>query len=387
MKEFSVTLLRKLIKKILSPSMRFKLKEMAAWLREQVDRACVWRWEITWLPQQAESTFSILYVGRKVHQVSAKKILVGAKDASVITQASAKLSSQTVIVSQMPIPGALCVPEYLRAIVPLGRSVEEIMAEFDSELRRSIRKNRPYYRMKQALSDAEIEYADRELLRPYASARHGKFALQYPLETVRRVAQEYGRLDFVFKGDEVVACLLAYDYVCSGKRYWMLDVYGYPETVFSDPKRLAETNSMNNHLALEWAIENGYDYYDLALVYARPDDGLLKWKKRRGSVLSTVGLRGYSHFHIRLPRVGAAKFLWDSPLFAIERHKLTLHLGLPEGLNDDEIANRYREMGFGGLFKVYMYCDIPPEEHIIERLRSLYAQQQSPPSFEIVASK
>ena len=202
------------------------------------------------------------------------------------------------------------------------------MAGYDSELRRSLRKHRSSYRMQQALRDDEIEHADREMLQPYATARHGSSANQMPSEMVRRFALEFGRLDLVLLNEEVVACLLAMESIRAGKRYWLLDRFGYAEAVFSDPKRLRETNSMNTHLALEWAIENGFDYYDIGLCFARPDDGLLKWKRRRGAVPETIGLRGYGHFHIRLPKVGAAQFLWDSPLFAIERRKLTLHLGL-----------------------------------------------------------
>jgi hypothetical protein len=371
------------IRKLISPSMRFELRETAAWLGEQLNLARIWRWEIARLPQREGIQYSILYFGQKVHHAVANMILLGFEGIGDTSHAGSKPSGQTVLISEMPIPGALCLPKYLRAIVPLRRSIEEIMAEYDSELRRSLRKNRPHYRMKQVLNDAEIEYADRELLRPYASARHGSNANQMPLDTVRRIAQEIGRLDFVYKGDDLVACLLGYEYVCAGKHYWMLDRFGYPEAVFSDPKRLGETNSMNNHLELEWAIENGYDYYDIALVFARPDDGLLKWKKRRGAALSTVGLRGYSHFHIRLPKAGTAQFLWDSPLFAIERRKLTLHLGLPDGLNDDEISKRYREMGFAGLFKVYLHCAKPPGEGLLETLRGFYAHQKSPPIVEI----
>lgn len=378
MKKIVVTLIRKLI----SPSMRFNLREKISWLREQLDRARFWRWEIARLPWRENGSYSIFYVGRKSRRELAQ-ILLGIKDA---TQTETDASSQTVLVSELPIPFALCVPKYLRAIVPLGRPIEEIMAEFDSELRRSIRKKRPHYRMQQALSDTDIEYADRELLRPYASARHGNSANQMPLETVRRFAKEFGRLDFVLKDDNVIACLLGTEYVCAGERYWILDRFGYHESIFSDPKKLGETNSMNNHLELEWAIESGYDYYDIALVFARPDDGLLKWKKRRGATLRTIGLRGYSHFYLRLPRVGAAKFLWDAPLFAMERHKLTLHLGLPDGLNDDEITNRFHEMGFNGLSKVYLHCVKLPSEQLLEMVQGLYAQHKSQPHVEVIAS-
>ena len=372
-------------RKILSPSMRFELREMAAWLGEKFDLACFWNWEQARLPRRAGCEYDIHYFGRKTH-LKLAKILLGLEDVIDAGKSNQNHPGRNVYVSEIPFPGALCIPQYLRAIVPLGRPIEEIMAGYDSELRRSLRKHRSSYRMQQALRDDEIEHADREMLQPYATARHGSSANQMPSEMVRRFALEFGRLDLVLLNEEVVACLLAMESIRAGKRYWLLDRFGYAESVFSDPKRLRETNSMNTHLALEWAIENGFDYYDIGLCFARPDDGLLKWKRRRGAVPETIGLRGYGHFHIRLPKVGAAQFLWDSPLFAIERRKLTLHLGLPDGLSDDEISKRYREMGFAGLFKVYLHCAKRPGERLLETLRGYYAHQKSPPIVETIPS-
>jgi len=298
MKEYAAAIYRK----FLSPSFRFELRETASWLQEQLDRARLWRWEIARILQPGDRQYDILYVGRKAH-LKLAKILLGLEDVIDARKADANLSGRKVFVSEMPIPGALCVPQYLRAIVPLGRPIEEIMAEYDSELRRSLRKHRSSYRMQQALRDAEIENADQEMLQPYATARHGSSANQMPSEMVRRFALEFGRLDLVLMDNEVVACLLGMESIRAGKRYWLLDRFGYTEAVFSDPKRLRETNSMNTHLALEWAIENGFDYYDIGLCFARPDDGLLRWKRRRGAVPETIGLRGYGYFHIRLPNI------------------------------------------------------------------------------------
>ena len=233
--------------------------------------------------------------------------------------------------------------------------------------------------MQQALTVADIDRADLEMLQPYARARHGSSANLRAPEMVRRFALELGRLDLVLLGDEVMACLLGIESIRAGKRYWLIDRYGYPEVVFSDPKRLRETNSINNHIALEWAINNRFDYFDMGLCFARPDDGLLQWKKRRGAELNTIGLKGHGHFHVRLPKEGTAQFLCDTPLFAIERNKLTLHLGLPEMLSDDEFLIRYRQMGFMGLFKVYLHCARQPSKLLLEKFCSFYLHQKPSP--------
>ncbi len=293
-------------------------------------------------------------------------------------------SSRTVLVSEMPTRGALFVPQYLSAIVPLNRSIDEITARYNTELRRNLRKNRSRYRMKQALLDDEIETADREMLQPYASARHGPAASQIESHEVQRVARISGRLDLILLDDEVVACHLGCVITRAGKRYWSTIRFGYPEAVFSDAKRLREINSITTFMALEWALENGFDYYDIGTCLARPDDGLLEWKRRRGGDVDTLGNHGY--MFVRLPRVGAAQFLWDTPLFAVEGKKLTLHLGLPDGPSDEEVASRYREMGFGGLFKIYLHCAKNPGETLLETLRSRYTHLTSPPIVESILS-
>ena len=92
------------------------------------------------------------------------------------------------------------------------------------------------------------------------------------------------------------------------------------------------------------------------------------------------------NFSMRLPRKGAAKFLWDAPLFAAERGGLTLRLGLPLGPSDEEAVRRYREMGYGGLSKVYVYCARPAGGAILDGLRGLFARYPSTPVIETLAS-
>lgn len=379
MKEY----IAKLVRKLISPSMRFELRKAVAWLRDILGRACFWRWEIVRFRLREDSLHDILYVGRKT-QREFVKVLLGAKSQAVDSQLKLDTSDRTVWVSEMPTVGALYVPQYLSAVVPLSKSIDEITARYNTELRRNLRKNRLRYRMKQALNDDEIESADREMLRPYAKARHGTAASQIEAHEVQRVAKVAGRLDLVLLEDEIVACHLGCVVTRAGKRYWSTVRFGYPDAVFSDTKKLREVNSITTFMALEWAIENGFDYYDIGTCLARPDDGLLEWKRRRGGDVDTLG--NYGYLFVRLPKVGAAQFLWETPLFAVEGKQLTLHLGLPDGPSDEEVASRYREMGFGGLFKIYLHCSRTPGETLLGTLRSRYAHLKSPPVLESIGS-
>lgn len=372
-----------LMRRLLTPSMRFELRKAVAWLRDILGRACFWRWEIVRFKLREDSLYDILYVGRKT-QREFVKVLLGVQSQAMDGQLKLGKSGRTVVVSEMPTPGALYVPQYLSAVVPLSRSIDEITARYNTELRRNLRKNRLRYRMKQALNDDEIEIADREMLQPYAAARHGSAASQIEAQEVHRVAKVAGRLDLVLLEDEVVACHLGCVVTRAGKRYWSTVRFGYPDVVFSDTKKLREVNSITTFMALEWAIENGFDYYDIGTCLARPDDGLLEWKRRRGGDVDTLGNHGY--LFVQLPRTGAAQFLWEAPLFAVEGKNLTLHLGLPDGPSDEEVANRYREMGFGGLSRIYIHCSRVPGEVLLDTLRSRYAHLKSPPVLETVVS-
>ena len=372
-------------RKFISPSTRYEIRQLGSQVREVMARACLWRWDVARFRLQQESPYEILYIGRK-HQREMAKLLIGGKgqgSAAIVESASASApADHVVLISEMPTTGALSVPHYLSAVVPLGRPLEDITARYDSELRRSIRKNRPLYQMRQALADDEIAMADRELLRPYATARQGIHAAQFPTDEVFRIAQSVGRLDLITCGDEVIGCHLGCEVVRDGKRYWSTLRFGYCEAVFSDARKLREVNSITTFMALEWALEHGFDYYDIGLCLARPDDGLLKWKRRRGGDIDSLG--NHAYLFVRLPKTGTAKFLWDTPMFAMEGDKLTLHLGLPAGPSDDEVASRYHEMVFGGLHKIYLYGDNATGETFVQALRNRYANQQSPPIMQRV---
>ncbi|MBI1509888.1 hypothetical protein IOK31_26405, partial [Escherichia coli] len=98
-----------------------------------------WRWEVARFRMQQESPYEILYIGRKQQREMAK-LLIGGKgqgSASIVEGASATAAANhVVVISEVPTSGALSVPHYLSAVVPLGRPLEDITARYDSELRR-----------------------------------------------------------------------------------------------------------------------------------------------------------------------------------------------------------------------------------------------------------
>lgn len=363
-----------------SSSLKLKLKYLFGWFKEQVARFSIWHWEVARFPLYLTGKNHALYVGRKSQRDIIRSIL-GKNKKDNNGEERKGVAGELVVVTDFPSPGALCVPLLLNSVVPLNRSIEEIISNFHSQLRRDLKKNRARYYLKKIISDSEIDHADDYMLKPYALARHGESASQIISKEVRRMGQSYGQFDLLILDDVVVGCQMGHEYTKAGKRYWTSNRCGYPESVFSDNKKLREVNAINIHLALERAVEEGYDYYDIGSSLARPDDGLLEWKRRRGADLDATG--NYSCMYVRLPKIGIAQFLWEAPLFALEKNKLTLHIGIPSEFSEEEVVNRYREMGFGGVYKVYLYAAKSPSEIVLDSLRSIYLNKNSTPDFEI----
>ena len=95
MKELLVNTLRTK----LSPSLRYEVGKIAAWLRQQLSRACLWNWEIASIPHPS----GIIYIGRKAHREAAAALLIANPEAAVSPPEGIKLD-RMVLVSEMPFP-------------------------------------------------------------------------------------------------------------------------------------------------------------------------------------------------------------------------------------------------------------------------------------------
>jgi hypothetical protein len=376
-----VPVLRRAIRDLLPPRLTFPV--MAAVRRSRVwaGRALLWRWRLVRLAPREGSRFDVLFLGRREEAWRAWINLGLPGDVAPGPARPALRAPRTVLVSEAPLPGSLGIPWELHMVVPLGRTLDEIAATYDGELRRRLRKQQSRFRFRRVTEPAEVARINQEMLAPYAVSRHGASAYVMSDDDVLRMARRTGRLDLLLEGEAEVACHLGYEILRAGKRYWVTYLFGYPVGVFSDPRRLRDVNSANTWSALAWSLENGYDFYDMGACHARPDDGLLQWKRRRGGEPDLLRNEGF--FHFRLPREDRALFLWESPLFAVEDGGLVLHLGVPAGPSDDEVVARWRELAFGGLAAVRLHWARPEGGSLLDRLREPFARQARPPPVEV----
>lgn len=366
--------LKSAIKSIISPSLRFEINRRKSLMLHFLGGLFFWKWQRMRFQMSETNATIIHYLGNPEHQPTLMALL-GSKG----LQPSANLASTEVFVSQFPMRDMICVPFSLTTVVKLNRTLVEIMATYASSLRRQLNKQRPQFRYEKIVDLDKIEVLQQEMLKPYAIARHDLSASQLDDSDVKRLCQhEYGRMDILYQNDEAVGCHIGNHYACKGARFWHVNRLGYPAIVFSDFKRWGEVNAMNLQLALETAIDNGFDYIDYGMSLAKPGCGLIEWKRRRKGFL--VANTNYDYFYLKFPQKGAAQFFWDAPLFGVEKGQVTLHLGIPEGKTDEEVRARYHEMGYGGLYKVYLhYIAAAPSDALVESMRELYADQATQP--------
>jgi hypothetical protein len=368
----------KKIKTFISRSFKFEIKRKINTTLSLIKSFYFWKWRRNSFFTNETGKIAVLFFGSSRNKWPLMAVLGLTPNDNKVDISKAK---NKVLVTDFPMPNTLCVPATLATIAPLNRSVDDILATYGRSLRRSIVGQRADYRYETVNDLDKIVATEAELLKPYANARHEN-AHHLGLDTIiNLVTSEYGRLDLLYSGEEIVGCHLGNSYERRGKKYWHVNRFGYPASIFSDYKRWGEVNSMNLHLALETAIQEGYDYCDYGTSVARPGAGLIEWKRRRkGFLAEDYGI----YFYVKLPKRGVAQFFWDSPLFAIEDHKVTLHLGIPHGKTDDDVMARYNEMGYGGLYKVYLYSNVTLNETLVQSVRDLYEDQKTSP--EIISN-
>ncbi len=360
------------LKGAISPSLKTEIRIFLNRSLVLVRAFYFWRWQHKQFVTKTPS-IAVRYLGRYINDVP---VLLGID----FNNQDAQSVKSALWLTDFPLPRAYPIPHVLSTVVPLRRRLEEILATYASSLRRAINKQRPHYRFEVIRDANQIVAINETMLMPYAKARHESFASHFDSNALIQMAlSEHARLYALYCDDELVGCHFTNFYERHGKRYWHVNRLGYPQHIFSDVKRWGDINSINLHMGLETAVAENFDFCDYGMSLAKPGAGLIEWKRRRKGFLDLdIGAQSIQYY-LSLPKKGLSQFFWDSPLFSIEKGKVTLHLGLPADKTDEEILNKYHEMGYGGLYKVYLNCGAEPSESVVEGIRALYQDELHPP--------
>lgn len=364
-------------------SIKFEIRSAKEALKRHLNSLKFWRNQKFEFQLENQSRTRVIYSGESTYLPAIKALLqIKPIDSEPLGSLSQNAQEPIIQVSDTPMLGALRIPLCLATIVPLNRSMEDIMATYSRSLRRSIQQLYPQYQYVRVNDIATVDRLDDHMLRPYITARHDVGAAHLSKAAVHNMAlKDFGHMDVLMQGDEEVGCHLGNAYAKCGKRYWHVNRLGYPEAVFSDFKRWGDVNSINLHLALENAIQEGYDFCDYGVSMAKPGGGLIEWKRRRKGYLSVIG--NPRHFYLKLPKQGSARLLWETPLFSIQGRRIHLHLGLPKGINDELFSKRYHEMGYDGLTYVYLYSAQLPSDAMLAKLEEIFAEALYKPTIVI----
>lgn len=334
----------------------------------QIGRAAqLWQWEMS---RFEGAGFDVLYCGRAEQRWRGVSLFPVAERQPKLLGPRAVLASErpTVLISEAFLPESLLVPSNLSSLVALPSLGKDILTGFDRELRRRVRRlSEQGYRLAPVTSAEEIARLHHQMFVPFTLARHPDHPTLHALEEMQRYPT-FGRIDLLLRGDEEVGAQMGYSYARHGTCRWMSDRFGYPEHVYRDPRALSDANIMNIYLACQAAVETGHAFYDLGASPARPDDGLLEFKRRLNSVLERC--RESLYFYVRVPSAERPEIFWHAPLFSLEGEALHLHVGVGE--SEAALCERFRGWSFGGLHAVNVWAHQPLSPSAVERIESHY---------------
>ena len=284
------------------------------------------------------------------------------------------LAGRRVVVFDGPRFGALRVPGHIRMLVPLACSEADLLLSHEQSSRGNLRRLLERSEVREVKDAVEARRINRELIVPYALARHGMRASLLAEPEVLRYAAAGGLHSLLVDGQEVAA-QLGFRYRHRGRRHWMLLRAGYPSEVLASGQWLGKMNRLNCLIALRLARARGYDVCDVGLSVAAPDGGLLRSKRLLGGRLSLYNCSAC--FWVRLPSE-AEEFLWRRPLFAARGRRLDLHVGVPPSIAGAALLARLRRLSFTGLDTVWLHSreELAPE--LLAQARELYGHRGPP---------
>ena len=358
----------RLVDRVVSADVRATLRAVP---NELVIRAPVWRQRAVLLEGPELTPFDVGFAGypSQLAQVTDLLRLTG----TPVTRnlgLDATLASRTALFCDWPMPGAMRIPVLVRTHVPLKGTVAETVVGLESELRRRMRRLSERSTMVR-VTDAEAAVRiHRELMVPFAKSRHVDRADLIAEEELVRLARE-DFLGVVALDGQIVAAQSGHSYERNGERCWEALRFGYPEAVYSDPRRLSDANTLNTHWSLEHGIRTGHRVLDFGTSVAAPEGGLLQFKRRRGGSLSIFGCPSSVWLHA--PEQSSDGFFWRWPLFSVEAHGLVLQFGVPADVTDAEVTARLKAIAFGGLEAVRLHAGRPVGPELLAAAKEIFS--------------
>jgi len=378
--DYNIKFILLTINSFVSSAFKYEAKRIFLYTIELISRLSFFNWTIKRLPTRNKSYNTFMYIGRRNKQAMASLIMGFLPQTDSINQ-NEQAANSRVVVSELPMPGAICVPNFLNTILPIDRSLEQLFENIGHDKLKFFLKHREKFSTRLITDNLEIETLNETMFKPFSKHRYGEWAIHYKSSKIQQIVRNQGVLNLIHQNDQVVSCSLSSELIYHGKRYWRGERSGFTEAVFSNSKHFSDINTMSYLLEIEWASKQNYDFYEMGVSLASPEDNVIQWKRRLRGQLNTMGNQTF--FYVYPPQNNLSEYFWEKPLFGLESGNITLHLGMPSSQTEQDFIKRIRPMGFGGLSTIYLHCNELPSDDVLNAIANLYEHFKTKPTIQI----
>ena len=172
-------------------SIKFTLKEKKRRLKEILHIACVWRWQLSRLPSRQSADIVFYYLGRK----SEREVPISYLGLNEQNKPTASIKAKAVV-SEFPMPGAICLPFCLSTVILLkNRTPEEVLMGFEKRKRRLINSQTSQFKLEKITTAEDVVRLNEAMLMPYANAKFGLGAYNFPEQKLLEMTFKTGQFN------------------------------------------------------------------------------------------------------------------------------------------------------------------------------------------------
>jgi hypothetical protein len=169
-------------------SLKYEMRRDIHYLIEFLSRFSIWNWQIKEISIESDSYNSFTYVGRRKKKSMAMLLMGVTHNTKKIDKNKSHLKKR-LVVSEVPLPVAICVPNFLSTILPIDRPLDQLLENIGNDKLKFYRKYRDNCSVRKVIDDEELDRLNQTMLRPFSTFRYGEWALHYELSKIKKIAR------------------------------------------------------------------------------------------------------------------------------------------------------------------------------------------------------